>query len=305
MSHQIPCIIDTDPGVDDAFAILYAANHPLLDLKAITSVFGNVSLKYTHRNVLLLAGLIDKEVIVSKGHEKALVTFKADAGTTHGLDGFGGKYEDYKHLSVNDHIEPNAIQTITRILRESEEPVVLFPIGPLTNIASVILVYPELISKIKCISLMGGAFRHGNRTVSAEFNFLVDPEAAKIVFDSGVPILMCGLDITDQATISQEELNLIRNLNTSESEMLYQILDLYASHDRCLHDPLAIMAITDPDIMAFEELSVQIETAGHISAGASIADFRVKSTTFKNVKVAMKLDHKLFINCLLKTLSKN
>ncbi len=302
MTKKIPCIIDTDPGVDDAFAIIYAAKHPQLDLKAITSVFGNVSLNHTFPNAKLLAGTLNKIVPVSKGHCKALVALNNDAGDTHGQDGFGGKYQTYKHLEITENIEDNAVQTMVRILRESEEKVILFPIGPLTNIASLILCYPELLNKIQCISLMGGAFKHGNRTMTAEFNILMDPEAAKIVFESGLDIIMTGLDITDQATISEDELTQIRSIDNEHSEMLYQILDLYASHDRCLHDPLAIMAITDPDMIEFENLYIDVETGGNLSAGATIADYRIKSQS-ANVKVAMKLNHSLFMARLLEILT--
>lgn len=304
MFTKIPCIIDTDPGVDDAFAILYAAKHPRLDLKAITTVFGNVSLEKTSRNALLLTGLIKKDVTVSIGHSKALVAHNNDASNTHGLDGFGGRYESYKHLEKNTFSQLNAVQTMVSVLKESNEKVVIFPIGPLTNIASLLLAYPELKDRIDCISLMGGAFKHGNRTSAAEFNFLMDPEAARIVFESGVKLVMAGLDITDQATISQEELLQIRNLKNVESEMLYEILDLYASHDRCLHDPLAIMAITDPQFIEFEELWVDIETGGQFSSGQSIADYRQRKDHF-NVKVAIKLNHTLFIKRLIEILSSN
>ncbi len=302
MSYKIPCIIDTDPGVDDAFAILYAAKHPKLDLKAITTVFGNVSLNHTFSNAKLLAGTLDKNIPVSKGHTKALVAQNNDAGDTHGRDGFGGKYEQYKHLEIKQNIEDNAVQTIVRILRESEEKVILFPIGPLTNIASVILAYPECAEKIECISLMGGAFKHGNRSMAAEFNILMDPEAAKIVFESGIKLLMTGLDITDQATITDEELNRIRKINNDHSEMLYQILDLYASHDKCLHDPLAIMAITDPDMIEFEDIFVDVETGGNLSSGQTLADYRTKAYQ-PNVKVAMKLNHERFMDRLLEILA--
>lgn len=303
MIKKIPCIIDTDPGVDDAFAILYAAKHPLLDLKAITTVFGNVSLNHTFPNAKLLAGTLNQPIIVSKGHYKALVAHNNDAGDTHGQDGFGGKFDLYKHLEIKENIEDNAVKTMVKILSESEEKVILFPIGPLTNIASLILCYPEFLNKIKCISLMGGAFKHGNRSMAAEFNILMDPEAAKIVFESHIPILMTGLDITDQAIISDIELKRIRDINNDHSEMLFQILDLYASHDKCLHDPLAIMAITDPDIMEFEDLFVDVETAGHISAGQTIADYRSNKVQ-TNAKVAMKLNHKLFMDRLIDVLSK-
>ena len=152
MIKRIPCIIDTDPGVDDAFAILYAAKHPALNLLAISSVFGNVALKYTSRNAQLLSGYIEKPVPVSLGHAHGLVTVEKDAGETHGKDGFGQRYDDYKAHQSLLPMHPNSVQMLRTLLQQSEEPVVLFPIGPLTNIASLLLAYPEIMPKIRCIS---------------------------------------------------------------------------------------------------------------------------------------------------------
>lgn len=304
MIKKIPCIIDTDPGVDDAFAILYAAKHPKLDLLAITSVFGNVGLKYTSRNAQLLAGMISKPLTVGLGHEHALVVFKDDAGITHGSDGFGGRYEAYQHLSSQRPMHLNSVQLLRREIERTVEPIVIFPIGPLTNIASLLLAYPELKPKIRCISLMGGGFHHGNRTSSAEFNIYADPEAAQVVFESGVPLVMSGLDITDQATINQVELERIRDIGTPESQFLYEILDVYASHDRSLHDPIAIMTFTDPDLFEFFDVHVDVETGGHFSGGTTLADFRNKANpSTKQVKVAMSLNHKMFMDRLIEVLS--
>lgn len=301
---KIPCIIDTDPGVDDAFAILYAAKHPLLDLKAITTVFGNVSLDYTSKNAMLLAGLIQKATPVALGHRQGMVAKKEEAGQTHGSDGFGGVYETYQHFKSKQAFEPNSVQTIKRILIESNEPVVLFPIGPMTNIAAFILAYPELKEKIRSISFMGGAFTHGNRTSSAEFNVLCDPEAAQIVLESGVPLIMSGLDITDQALMGEKELKRILDMGKVESQMLYDILDVYASHDRCLHDPIAVMAFCDPELFEFEVVHVDVEPSGVYSKGATLPDFRKKADpNLKQVKVAMKLNHDNFMNRLVEVLS--
>ena len=306
MIEKIPCIIDTDPGVDDAFAILYAAKHPKLDLLAITTVFGNVGLQYTSKNAQLLAGYISKEIPVALGHKQALVVRKEDAGDTHGSDGFGGRYETYKQNASTRPYHPNSVQLLKETLIESKEPVVLFPIGPLTNIASLLSAYPELKSKIRCISLMGGAFSHGNRSSAAEFNILSDPEAAQIVYESGLPIVMSGLDITDQASLSQTELERILEIGKADSKLLYDIFGLYASHDRNLHDPIAIMAITDPELFEFIDVHVDVETGGHFAVGATIPDFRSKANPNASlVKVAMKLDHSAFVDRLIEILQKD
>lgn len=306
MIEKIPCIIDTDPGVDDAFAILYAAKHPKLELLAITTVFGNVGLEYTSRNAQLLAGYISKPIPVGLGHKQALVVRKDDAGVTHGSDGFGGRYDTYKEHASTRPLHPNSVQLLKETLQKSSESVVLFPIGPLTNIASLLLAYPELKPKIRCISLMGGGFHHGNRTSIAEFNILSDPEAARIVFESGCPIVMAGLDITDQASINQTELNRILEIGQKESQLLYEILDLYSSHDRSLHDPIAVMAISDPELFEFVNVHVDVETGGHFAIGATIPDFRKKSNqSLSQVKVAMKLEHSSFMDRLIEILRKD
>jgi pyrimidine-specific ribonucleoside hydrolase len=304
MSKKIPCIVDCDPGVDDAFAILYAASHPKLDLLAITTVFGNVGLFHTARNAQLLAGFAKKPIPVAKGHSKAMVTFNQDASVTHGSDGFGGFYDKYKHHASTLPMEDNAVQTLRRLLMDSDEPVVLFPIGPMTNIAALLLAYPEVKPKIRCISFMGGGFHHGNRTATAEFNFLCDPEAAHIVMEAGIPMIMAGLDITDQAYINQPELDRILAIGTDKAKMLYDILGAYASHDRSLHDPVAVMAFIDPEIFEFETYRVFVEPSGLFSAGASIADRRRRANpNHANTKVAMKLDHAAFMDRLVEVLS--
>ena len=153
---------------------------------------------------------------------------------------------------------------------------------------------------------MGGGFHHGNASPIAEFNIYADPEAAQIVFESGVPIVMAGLDITDQAIIHQAELQRILEIGKPESKMLYEILDLYSSHDRSLHDPIAIMAISDPELFDFVNVHVDVETSGQFAMGATIPDFRKKADpTQSQVKVAMHLDHQKFMDRLIETLSRN
>lgn len=304
MPKRIPCIVDCDPGVDDAFAILYAAHHPKLELLAVTTVFGNVGLFHTARNAQLLAGFMNTPVPVSKGHAKALVTFNQDASLTHGSDGLGGFYDQYQAHASTLPMEDNAVQTLRRLIAASDEPVVLFPIGPMTNIAALLLSYPELKPKIRCISFMGGGFHHGNRSALAEFNFICDPEAAHIVLNSGVPLIMAGLDITDQASMNQPELDRILAIGTPRAKMLYDILGQYASHDRSLHDPIAVMAFADPELFEFESYKVDVEPAGLFAPGMSFADRRRRANPANhNTRVALKLNHASFMDRLIEVLS--
>jgi inosine-uridine nucleoside N-ribohydrolase len=301
--HKIPCIIDCDPGADDAAAIFYALNHPNLDVLAITTVFGNVGLEYTTRNAHVILGMAKSTIQVASGHSKPLVVPRIEASSIHGNDGFGNMYESVKHLRSPLPIVENAVLHMKKLIKASKEPVVLFPIGPMTNIANLLLTYPELKPNIKCISFMGGGLEFGNRTPSAEYNFLCDPEAAQIVLQSEVPLIMVGLDITEQAFIKEKELARIKAVNNPISNLLLGVLAAYTSKDANLHDPVAIMAISDPDIFEFKVMEVVVETSGVYSAGRTIGDVRKNAKHENdNCKVAMKLDHAEFMNRFIASL---
>ncbi len=305
MSKQIiPCIIDCDPGVDDAIALLYALNHPNLDVKAITTVYGNVGLDKTSVNAQLVVGLAQKDTPVFSGARKPLVNQIASAAKVHGEDGFGDFYQSYKHLTSNNDIKDNAVLKMKEIIENSNEPVVLFPLGPMTNIAILLVTFPELKEKIKAISFMGGGFYYGNRTPSAEFNFYCDPHAAQIVLQSGVKLIMSGLDITDQAIITEKELDKFKKIPNKASEVMHKILSKYQSVDQSLHDPVTIMTVTDPELFEFESFHVVVETSGEYSVGKTIADVR-KNAPLENrhCVVATKLDHNGFIEKIVNSLS--
>lgn len=303
--HKIPCIIDCDPGADDAAAIFYALNHPKLDVLAITTVFGNVDLEYTTRNAHVILGMANSSIQVAKGHSKPLVVPRISASTVHGHDGFGNMYEQVKHLRSPLPIIDNAVLHMKKLIEESSEPVVLFPIGPMTNIAVLLMTFPELKPNIRCISFMGGGLAFGNRTPSAEYNFLCDPEAAQIVLQSEVPLIMIGLDVTEQAFVKEAELERLKAINNPVSNLLLNVLAAYTSKDANLHDPVAIMAISDPDLFEFEDMEVVVETSGVYSAGRSIGDIRKNAKhDYDNCKVAMKIHHKEFINRFMASLQK-
>ena len=193
-----PVILDVDPGHDDAVALMLACGHPDLDLLAVTTVAGNVSLEKTTRNALRVLSLVGcTDVPVGAGAPGPLERSLHTAEDIHGKSGLDGPEEIPEAGFEPD--ERGAVALIAATLRASTEPVTLVPVGPLTNVAAFLHEHPDLKDRIAHISLMGGSMGHGNTTPAAEFNIYVDPEAAREVFESGLPITMSGLDITHQA----------------------------------------------------------------------------------------------------------
>lgn len=206
---KIPIILDGDPGHDDAIAWMLANASPLLDIRAVTSVCGNQTIEKTTYNALRIMTLIGLRAPMARGRTGPLVSEPIVAPTVHGKSGLDGP--DLPEPAF-EPLEMSAVELMAKVLSESAEPVTLVPTGPLTNVAALLLAHPELKSKIREISLMGGGIHHGNWTPAAEFNILVDPEAADLVFRSGIPIIMAGLDVTEQALVFPEDFERIRAL---------------------------------------------------------------------------------------------
>lgn len=291
---RIPLIIDCDPGVDDALAVMLAASKKCFDIKAITSVAGNVELEYTTHNLQLLKSLLKLNCPIAKGEDSPLIKAQVTAGSTHGSDGFGGHAHLLNHLHEAKLESLSAVSLIARILRESEEKVVIAAVGPLTNIAVLIKAYPELLEKIAHLSIMGGGIKYGNITSTAEFNFYVDPEAAHIVFNSGIPIVMVGLDATFQAYVSNEDIEELSAVKNEVADIAIRILRAYAAKDAVLHDPVAILTISNPEMFQFEDMYIQIETNEGYTRGMSFVDNR-QNRPLSNVKFITKLNRRRFI----------
>src|SRR3712207_3517268 len=247
-----PIILDVDPGHDDAVAIMLACAAPELDLLAVTTVAGNVPLEKTTRNTLRVLSLIGcTDVPVGVGASKPLERPLHTAEDIHGKSGLDGP-EEIPDAGFGPD-ERGAVALIADTLRASPEPVTLVPVGPLTNIATFLREYPGLKDRIARISLMGGSMGHGNTTPAAEFNIYVDPEAAREVFESGLPITMSGLDITHQAGAGPDERERMRTTGKVGS-VVAGFLDYFAStyertfgfDDPPLHDPVAVAAVFTP-----------------------------------------------------------
>ena len=276
-----PVIIDCDPGHDDALAILLALGSPdELDVLAITVVAGNVPLALTEKNarkVCALAGRTD--LPVHAGCARPLVRELVTAEYVHGKTGLDGPALTEPETPLADG---HAVDAIVAALRaQPPGTVTLCPIGPLTNIATALQMAPDLVPRIREIVLMGGAIGEGNITPAAEFNIHVDPHAAKVVFEAGVPLVMHGLDVTHQALVTPDRLEAIRGIGTPLSRTVVELLEFYNIYDQTrrgrvgapLHDPCAIAYLLNPGLFSGRRCHVAIETRGEHTLGRTVVDW--------------------------------
>ncbi|MGS0724227.1 nucleoside hydrolase, partial [Shewanella sp. 30m-9] len=218
-----PVILDCDPGHDDAISLILALSSAKLDVLAVTTSAGNQTPDKTLKNALRVLTLLGRhDIPVASGAPKPLARELIIADNVHGESGLDGpKLPDPAFAPV----EQTAIELMGDKVRNSKQPVTLVPTGPLTNIALFLAAHPELHSNIDSIVLMGGAAGVGNWTPAAEFNIFVDPEAADMVFKSGLPIVMCGLDVTHEAQIMDEDIERIRAINNPIAQCVAELLD--------------------------------------------------------------------------------
>jgi inosine-uridine nucleoside N-ribohydrolase len=287
---KTPLIIDCDPGVDDVLAIVMAKYVDKFDIKAITSVSGNVGIDLTTRNAQLIAGLLGLNCIVARGAEEPLVKPKREAGHVHGADGIGGTLEMFPKDCGKDLSKDSALNVLRDTLMKSDEKVSIVAIGPLTNIGLLLKTYPEVKEKIEVISIMGGAINNGNATPCSEYNFLVDPEAASIVYKSGVPLIMAGINLTVKVTLTDENLEEIKKIGTNLSEIGHKMILDYTKDDPAIHDPCAVLALSHPEMFEWEDLYVQIDTREGFTQGMSYADYRLRDPKKPNCRVLTNID---------------
>jgi inosine-uridine nucleoside N-ribohydrolase len=272
-----PAIIDCDPGHDDVMAILLGAR--VLDLRGITTVFGNVDLEQTTRNARQTVEFAELTSIpVVKGMAQPLVREIRHAPEVHGESGLDGPRLEPPTTPLAAGHGPEFIIGLSRAI----DDLTLVPIGPLTNIATALRLDPSLPTRIKEISLMGGSLTAGNATPAAEFNIWCDPEAAHIVFCSGIPIKMVGLNVTRQVAATPERRAQVRAIGSRTSGIVADMLEFYSERLRVLsglpggsmHDPLAVAALVDPDVLRFEPMHVAIELHGAHTYGMTVCDAR-------------------------------
>lgn len=287
-------IIDTDPGQDDAVAILLAFASPEdVDVLGITAVAGNVPLSLTEKNARIVCELAGRpDALVFAGCDAPMHRKLVTAEHVHGKTGLDGPQMDAPKMPLQSQ---HAVDFIIDTLRnEPEGTVTLCPIGPLTNIATAFEKAPDIISRIQEIVLMGGAyFEVGNITPAAEFNIYVDPEAAKIVFDSGVPLVVMPLDVTHKALTTKKRIAAFQEMGTKVGDMVaawtdfFERFDMakYGSEGAPLHDPCTIAYLIDPTLFTGRLINVEIETESELTLGMTVADWwgitdRPKNATF-------------------------
>ncbi|MEG1390302.1 MAG: nucleoside hydrolase [Angelakisella sp.] len=304
---KIPIILDGDPGHDDAIAWVLANASPLLDIRAVTSVCGNQTIEKTTYNTMRIMTLIGLRAPLGKGISKPLVSEAIIAPTVHGKSGLDGPALPEPDFELSPL---SAVELMAKVLRESEEAVTLVPTGPLTNIAALLLAHPELKGKIKQISLMGGGIKSGNWTPAAEFNILVDPEAAKLVFGSGIPIIMAGLDVTERALVCPEDSARIRAVGNHVAEVVADWLEFFYQFHKArgyagapVHDAVAVAELIKPEIMTTKHLFVDVETGGDYCKGATIADMNGSTKNPPNTTVIFDIDRPAFIDLLVEAVT--
>ncbi|HKH98533.1 MAG TPA: nucleoside hydrolase [Candidatus Sulfotelmatobacter sp.] len=271
--HRI--ILDTDPGVDDAMAILLALRSPELKVEAVTPVAGNVPLDFTLPNAMKLLELAGRsDIPVAAGASTPLVRSLVTAKAVHGSNGLGGVELPAPKMHP---VSETASELIRRIVRANPGEISIVAVGPLTNVATALRSDPALAAMIRSIVVMGGSLSRGNVTPAAEFNFYVDPEAARIVFDARVPLTMVGLDVTRKALIGQEHLKVLDAARTPMCDFAAKIMRATMARwskdggeTIALHDPLTVASLIDPEILKFRDYYVLIETSGEASAGQSL-----------------------------------
>jgi inosine-uridine nucleoside N-ribohydrolase len=304
-----PVILDVDPGHDDAVAIMLACGAPDLDLLAVTTVAGNVPLEKTTRNALRILSLIGHTGIpVSAGASSPLNRPLRTAEDIHGESGLEGP--EIPDASFEPE-ERGATELIADALREAPEPVTLIPTGPLTNIATFLREHPDMKERIAHISLMGGSIGLGNTTPAAEFNVYVDPESAREVFGSGLPITMSGLDVTHQAGAGGTERENLRALGRI-GVVVAELLEFFASTYEGvfgfdappLHDAVAVAAVLEPSLLKTRPMRVDVECESELTRGETVCDFYGVTGEPPNAEVGVELDREGFFDLLYRTLGR-
>lgn len=292
---KTPVILSTDPGIDDAAALGVAFYRNELDIRLITTLHGNVDIGKTTANTLKILDFFGQKIPVARGMETPLLIapVSTDVHGESGMDGYD--FPDSAQQVIPEH----AVEAIRSALEASDEKVTLISIGPLTNIAVLLLMYPQVKANIDRIVFMGGSLCGGNVTSAAEFNIWADPHAAKIVFESGLDLVMIGLDVTLKALIGSSELAKHRNRS---AEMFAATFGHYRDgdmeHGVMMHDMCAVTYVTNPEIFTVEPKCVSVVTEGPAIGMTMEADGE------PNLHVATGIDQEAFRNWFLGTLER-
>lgn len=299
-------IIDTDPGQDDAVAILLALGSPELEVMAVTAVAGNVPLVLTQLNARKICELAGRpDIPVFAGAARPLLRPLVTAEHVHGRTGLDGPDLPDPKMPLQDAYAVDFL--VETLMHEPPGTITLCVLGPLTNIALALIREPRIAARISEIVLMGGGFfEGGNVTPAAEFNIYVDPHAAAVVFDSGVPITMMPLDVTHRALTTRDRVERFRALGTPAGIATAQLLDFFERYDEekygtdggPLHDPCVIAWLLDPGLFKGRKVNVGVETGSELTMGMTVIDWWSVTDRPKNAHVVRDIDADRFFALL-------
>lgn len=290
-----PIIIDCDPGHDDAVAILLALASPEVELIGVTTVAGNSGLDNTTRNALTVLEVAGRsDIPVARGSDAPLRRPLRIADAVHGASGLDGP--DVPPPTATP-IEAHAVEFLANTLKEASAPITLIPVGPLTNIARLITDHPDALSNVERVVLMGGALTLGNRSPAAEFNIWVDPEAADIVFRSGLDLTMVGLDLTHQVIVGNRHGDRMRPLGRCGAfvaDLLGHFTkfygDMYGYDGAAMHDAVAVAEVIWPDLIESKDYYVEVDVTDGPSAGRTLVDKWAVMGEPSNCRVGLAVD---------------
>lgn len=305
--EKIKIIMDVDTGIDDAIAMCLACGNEKFEVLGFTTSFGNRKVEVTTENTLKILELIGKEDIpVAAGAKRPMVKEynPPERSFVHGYDGLGDINPPLPKPKTKP-LDISAVEFMAQILRKSDEAITIVAVGPMTNVATLIMTHPELKEKIKHVMIMGGSTMRGNSSPVSEANIMADPEAAYILLKSGLKISMATLDATWKGYISFDEMEDFRKQNYL-TEIFYRMCGIYAEHYKlrmkneglAMHDSLALAWLLDPTLVKSEEYYVTVDIDGRYTYGMTVTDVRNVLKETPNVTVSLDVDRKRFIQLI-------
>ncbi|WP_206505270.1 uridine-preferring nucleoside hydrolase UriH [Streptomyces chrestomyceticus] len=304
-------ILDCDPGHDDAIAMLLAYGNPDIDLVAVTTVVGNQTLEKVTRNALSVARIAGiTGVPFAAGSPRPLVRTIENAPEIHGDTGLDGPDLPEPNIELDRRHAVDLI--IDTVMSHEPGEITIVPTAGLTNIALAVRKEPRIAERVREVVLMGGGFHEGNWSAVAEFNIVIDPHAAHIVFNERWPVTMVGLDLTHQALATPEVTKKIADVGTKPARFVLELLDFFRDAYRenqgfeypPVHDPCAVAYVIDPDVMTVRKAPVDIELTGGLTMGMTVTDFRWPTPEDCRTQVAVELDHERFWNLVVDALQR-
>ena len=290
-------ILDCDPGHDDAVAMLLAWGNPEIDLIAVTTVYGNQTIEKVTRNALAIASVAGITGIpFARGAHRPLVRTVETAESIHGESGLDGPELPAATFDLDPRHAVDLI--IDEIMGNEPGTVTLVPTGALTNIALAVRKEPRIAARVKEVVLMGGGYNVGNWSATSEFNIVIDPEAAHIVFNEAWPLTMVGLDVTHQALATPDVVAGITGIGTGPARFVGELMDFFAHTYKDaqgfdhppVHDPVAVAYVIDPSVLTVRKTPLDVELTGTITLGMTVADFRSPAPDGCTTQVATAID---------------